>query len=269
MKKLRPITPHSIITAKLERIVQDPSIKLSSATIQAELKKCYQLASGFDPYIEKNTTTEPDKLASISRLTRGYDWITNRNDGDVFLEAEMLSGHVEGQFLKFLISATRSEKILEIGLFTGYSAIAMALGLPENGKIVACEIDQEVAGIAEKNIQQFGLERTIDVKTGPALDTLQDLSEKNAIFDLVFVDADKQNYINYVKFILDNSLIQIGGIIVADNTLLQGEVYLEESERSEAGQAMSDFNDYLKSESRVEQVLIPLRDGVTLAERKS
>ena len=181
----------------------------------------------------------------------------------------MLSGHVEGQFLKFLISATRSEKILEVGLFTGYSAIAMALGLPENGKIVACEIDQEVAEIAEKNIQQFGLERTIDVKIGPALDTLQDLSEKNAVFDLVFVDADKQNYLNYVKFILDNSLIQIGGIIVADNTLLQGEVYLEESERSDAGQAMSDFNDYLKSESRVEQVLIPLRDGVTLAERKS
>ena len=77
----------------------------------------------------------------------------------------------------------------------------MALGLPENGKIVACEIDQEVAEIAEKNIQQFGLERSIDVKIGPALDTLQDLSEKNADFDLVFVDADKQNYINYVKFI--------------------------------------------------------------------
>ena len=90
----------------------------------------------------------------------------------------------------------------------------------------------------------------------------------NDIFDVVFVDADKPNYINYVKFILDNSLIQKGGIIVADNTLLQGEVYLEESERSKAGQAMSDFNEYLKNEPRVEQVLIPLRDGVTLAERK-
>ena len=268
MEKLRPITPHSIITAKLERIVQDPSLKLSSATVQAEIKECYQLASGFDPYIEKNTTTEPDKLASISRQTREYDWITNRNDGDIFLEPEMLSGHVEGQFLKFLISTTKSEKVLEIGLFTGYSAIAMARGLSDTGKIVACEIDHAVAEIAKKNIQDFGLENTIDVKIGPALDTLKKLSKKNSIFDIVFVDADKPNYINYVKFILDNNLIQKGGIIVADNTLLQGEVYLEESERSKAGQAMSDFNEYLKNEPRVEQVLIPLRDGVTLAERK-
>ena len=268
MKKLRPITPHSIITAKLERIVNDPSLELTSASVQAELDHCYQLARGLDQYIEENTTKEPDQLALISRLTQEYDWDVNRNDGDTFLEAEMLSGHVEGQFLNVLVSATQSKKILEIGLFTGYSAISMARGFSGDGEIVACEVDLEVAKIAKENIKKFNFEGTIDVKIGPALNTLRDLSEQGAVFDLVFVDADKPNYINYVKYILDHNLVRVGGLIVADNTLLQGEVYLGKGYQSEAGRAMCDFNEYLRNETRVEQVLIPLRDGVTLAERK-
>ena len=114
----------------------------------------------------------------------------------------------------------------------------------------------------------FGLENIIDVRIGPALDTLRDLSKQGFVFDLVFVDADKPNYKNYVKYILDHNMIEVGGLIVADNTLLQGEVYLGSSHQSEAGRAMCDFNQYLRAENRVEQVLIPLRDGVTLAERK-
>ena len=180
----------------------------------------------------------------------------------------MLSGKVEGQFLNFLVSSTKSRNILEIGLFTGYSAISMARGLSHGGKIIACEIDCEVASIATENIKALGLENIIDVRIGPALDTLRDLSEKGFVFDLVFVDADKRNYKNYVKYILDHNIVGIGGLIVADNTLLQGEVYLGRSHQSEAGRAMCDFNQYLTAENRVEQVLIPLRDGVTLAERK-
>ena len=268
MKKLRPITPHSILTEKLEQIVKDPSLELTTASVQEKINHCFLLASGLDRYLEENTSEESDQLASISRLTREKDWSSNRNETDVLLEPEMLSGKVEGQFLNFLVSSTKSRNILEIGLFTGYSAISMARGLSHGGKIIACEIDCEVASIAAENIKALGLENIIDVRIGPALDTLRDLSEKGFVFDLVFVDADKRNYKNYVKYILDHNIIEIGGLIVADNTLLQGEVYLGRSHQSEAGRAMCDFNQYLTAENRVEQVLIPLRDGVTLAERK-
>ena len=99
------------------------------------------------------------------------------------------------------------------------------------------------------------------------MDTLKKISKQNLTFDFVFVDADKQNYTNYVQFILKSNLLRIGGLCVVDNTLLQGEVYLDSSERSEAGQAINLFNQYLNNEKQMEQVIIPLRDGVTVSER--
>ena len=175
----------------------------------------------------------------------------------------------QGAFLQWRIKTLGVKNIIEIGVFTGYSTLTMAQALPSDGKIIACDISQHWVSWGIPYWEMAHCQHKIDLRIARALETLQQLVVTQARSqDLIFVDADKPNYINYVKFILDNGLIQKRGIIVADNTLLQGEVYLEESERSKAGQAMSEFNEYLKNEPRVEQVLIPLRDGVTLAERK-
>ena len=267
MKTLRPITPHSILTEKLKQLRNDPSLKETSDNFQKELNRVYLLASGLDKYLEENTTSEPSSLASLSQETRKFDWETDRGKHDVFLEAEMLSGHVEGQFLKTLVSATKSKNILEIGMFTGYSAISMARGLPDDGELIACEIDAEAAAIAEKSIRSAGLEKKIKIIIGPAMDTLKKISKQNLTFDFIFVDADKNNYTNYVRYILKSNLLRIGGLCVVDNTLLQGEVYLDRVDRSEAGHAINLFNQYLNNEKQMEQVIIPLRDGVTVSER--
>ena len=177
----------------------------------------------------------------------------------------MLSGHVAGKFLKILVSGLKAKNILEIGVFSGYSAIAMAEGLDDGGNIIACELDKRAAEFAEDQFKKAGVSDKITMKIGPALESLHNLADEKSKFDMVFLDADKHNYENYVRFILDNNLLSVDGLLVIDNTLLQAEVYLDNHEFSVPGKAIASFNEYITNETRVEQVIIPLRDGVTLA----
>ena len=271
MNSLRPVTPMSIIAALLKDMMSESTISISKKSkAWEELERCNKLANGLDPYLERCTSPESEVLKSLKQKTLDFDW--QDRIGDEFvngLEPEMLSGHVEGQFLKLMVAISGAERILEIGVFSGYSVLAMAEALPENGILVACELDPRAANFATDELQAAGFGEKIRMKLGPALITLKNLANDSEKFDLVFVDADKPSYRKYVEFILDHSLVGVGGVLLFDNTLLQGEVYLGKEDRGTAAAAIHDFNDYLTNEPRIEQVLIPLRDGVTLARRVS
>jgi len=265
----RPVTPLGILTEHLEKAVQMIEQENVSAEAKAHLKRAWRLAAGLDPYLEACTTPESAALAAITKKTKEEAWGRLFSDGATAraLEQEMLSGHVEGQTLKMFVYMTRAQSILDIGMFTGYSALAMAEALPENGRLVACEVDQYVAEFAQGLFKNSPHGQKIQVELAPALETLDKLAAKNECFDLVFIDADKKEYVQYFQQLLDSNLLAPQGFIFVDNTLFQGQVYLPSDERTMNGEAIAQFNRIVAEDPRVEQVLLPLRDGLTVIRR--
>jgi caffeoyl-CoA O-methyltransferase len=261
----RPVTPISILAERLELLRQRlETDDVVAPDVVDELGQLTELAAGLDPYLASCTTPESSALAAIAGRTRAEDWASLR-DGDApgGLEQEMLSGHVEGQTLKLLVRLVGARRVLDIGTFTGYSAMAMAEALPPDGEVVACELDPAVAAIARRSFGESAAGTRITMEIGPALVTLHRLAEAGAQFDVAFIDADKGGYVDYLATLLDRGLVASGGLICADNTLLQGEAYLPTA-RSELGTAIDAFNQAVADDPRVEQVLLPLRDGLTL-----
>lgn len=264
----RPVTPASILASRLEELSRrveaddflDPSLL-------ADLREICELAAGLDPYLERSSTPESAALAMLTRRTQDHDW-NRHDDGNTQgpLEQEMLSGHVEGQLLKMLVHATRAKRVLEIGMFTGYSALAMAEALATGGEVVACEIDPEVAAFALRCFQESSSGHRIQVEVGPALQTLDALSANGASFELIFIDADKAGYAAYLDAILGSDLLAPHGLICIDNTLMQGQPWCA-AEPTPNGRAIADFNRAVATDPRVAQVIIPLRDGLTLIRR--
>jgi len=170
--------------------------------------------------------------------------------------AGMLCGQVEGTFLQMLAGLSHAKRVLEIGMFTGFSAQMMAAALPDDGKLITCEIDPERIAMAKEFFARSPYGRKIEVREGPALDTLASL---DGPFDLIFIDADKSNYVNYYEAALP--LLSRDGVLVADNVLWSGRV-LDPQERDD--HAIVAFNDHVQRDPRVTNVLLSLRDGVML-----
>ncbi len=265
----RPVTPLGILTEHLQQAVSLLERESISDAAKAHLYQALKLAAGLDPYVEACTTPESAALKAISDRTQQESWSQRFSDGKTVrqLEQEMLSGHVEGQTLKLLVYVTRARRILDIGMFTGYSALAMAEALPEDGRLIACEVDRYAAELAQSLFKASPHGSKIEVKLGAALDTLNQLAIAPEPFDLVFIDADKREYIAYFQTVLDRNLLAPHGIICVDNTLLQGQPYLPPEERSANGQAIAEFNQAVVEDPRVEQVLLPVRDGLTIIRR--
>ncbi|MBR8826696.1 MAG: class I SAM-dependent methyltransferase [Gomphosphaeria aponina SAG 52.96 = DSM 107014] len=269
-KTARPVTPLAILVEHLEKAVQ----MLDKANVPAELatslKKAYDLAVGIDPYLNEYSTPESPELTALARKTREEDWSKRFSDGETVrqLEQEMLSGHIEGQTLKMFVYMTGAKRILEVGMFTGYSALALAEALPVDGELIACEVDQYVADLAKSCFAASPHGSKITVEVAPALVSLQKLADTGESFDLVFIDADKKEYVDYYKLLLETSLLAPNGFICVDNTLFQGQVYLPPAARSENGEAIAGFNQFVAEDPRVEQVILPLRDGLTIIRRK-
>jgi caffeoyl-CoA O-methyltransferase len=265
----RPVTPMGILATRLEQLTaQVTALNHVDASIKTELQEICALASGLDPYVDRCTTPESPALAALVARTQAENWQQRFTDGATGrpLEQEMLSGHVEGQALKFLVHLTRARRVLEIGLFTGYSALAMAEALPADGVLVACEVDAFAAEFAQQCFDRSPDGAKIAIKVAPAQQTLMHLADAGEQFDLVFIDADKGGYVGYLNQLLMTGLLAPGGLICADNTLMQGQPYLS-GEATANGQAIAAFNQFLVDDPRVEQVLLPLRDGLTLIRR--
>lgn len=263
----RPVTPLGILVERLETAVKMAKEAQVATSVMEHLEASLNLAAGIDPYIEKCTTTESPQLKAISSHTQAEKWSEKFADGATGreLEQEMLSGHLEGQALKMFVYMSRAQSILDIGMFTGYSALAMAEALPENGQLVACEVDAYVAKFAQNLFQASPHGAKIQVEVGGALETLDKLAAKGESFDLAFIDADKKEYVQYYQKLLDSNLLAPQGFICVDNTLLQGQPYL--SEQSANGKAIAEFNQIVADDPRTEQVLLPIRDGLTIIRR--
>lgn len=267
----RPVTPTTILARELDETCRALSAVAGVDTAIVErLSRARDLAAGLDPYLDQCTSAESAALADLAARTRATDWTADASGGGR-LEQEMLSGHVEGQVLKFLVHLASARRVLEIGMFTGYSALAMAEELPADGELVACEIDSAVADFARAAFSRSEAGRKIIVAVGPAADTLRRLAaeaeaDSDRRFDFVFVDADKGSYRQYVDVLLDSGLLTPRAVIAVDNTLMQGEPYLG-GPHGGNGRAIAEFNATLTEDPRVEQVLLPLRDGLTLIRR--
>ena len=173
---------------------------------------------------------------------------------------QMQVGLLEGRFLQMLVRLTGARHILEVGMFTGYSTLMMAEGLPEDGRLTTCEIDPKAEAIARRYFAESPHGKKITIRMGPALDTIKSLSGP---FDLVFIDADKTNYSNYYAACLP--LVKGGGLVAADNVLWSGKVIDPQDEDTRAIVA---FNQLVQSDARVENVCLTVRDGMMLARKR-
>ena len=176
--------------------------------------------------------------------------------------AQMLSGHVQGKVLELFSKMIAPERILEIGTFTGFSALCLAKGLQADGKLVTLELREEDAATAKKYFVKAGMESKIDLLVGDALQIIPTLQQN---WDLVFIDADKVNYINYYELTLPS--VKSGGWILADNVLFHGEV-LEDTVKGKNAKAIQAFNDHLKNDDRIERAMLTIRDGIFLIQKK-
>ena len=201
-------------------------------------------------YAQAHTTPPSELLQRLAEETQA-----------TLRSPQMLTGTIEGRFLEFLVYATGARRVLELGTYSGYSAISMAAALSAEGRIDTCEVDEQHAEVARRYIEEAGLSERIAVHLGPALETLARLEGE---FDFVFIDADKENYVHYYEAVLPR--LTERGLIAADNTLWSGRV-LDESDNSEGTLAIRVFNEHVRSDERVVSVMLTVRDGVTLIRR--
>jgi len=201
-----------------------------------------------EDYIRKNSSKEPEILKDLNKET--YLKVLN---------PRMLSGHIQGRFLSIITKLIKPKKILEIGTYTGYSAICMAEGLIENGIIHTIDINEELISIQNKYFAKSKCNNSIIQYVGDARNIIKSINEK---FDLVFLDADKENYIEYYELVIEK--VKKGGLIIADNVLWTGKVVEPEKDDDELTQYLIDFNKMINEDDRVENIILPLRDGLNV-----
>ena len=213
-----------------------------------------------EEYISEHSTPENEVLADITRETYVH-----------VLNPHMLSGHVQGRVLSMLSYMIKPKRILELGTFTGYSALCLAEGLAEGGKLITIEHNDELEETIRRNISKSPLSDRIELIIGDAKEVLQRsglsgdaglCSFSEAVYDLVFMDADKREYCAYLDLVYP--LVPVGGFILADNTLWDGHVIDPAYDKDKQTLGLRAFNDKLKEDDRFEQVILPLRDGLTI-----
>lgn len=205
-----------------------------------------------DPDIEKysldHTSEESEVLKQLNRETYAK-----------VLRPRMLSGHMQGKLLEMISHMLQPARILEIGTYTGYSAICLACGLQEGGKIHTIDHNPELEDFTRSFFQKAGLEKSVMYHIGEARDVLPEIDET---FDLVFIDADKENYIHYYEISMEK--MRVGGIILADNVLWDGKVLELQNTNDPEAHAIARFNEHVQKDSRVENIMLPIRDGLSL-----
>ncbi|HEY0656803.1 MAG TPA: O-methyltransferase [Chryseosolibacter sp.] len=197
-------------------------------------------------YSERHTTPESDLLKRLNRHTHAQ-----------VMMPRMLSGHLQGRILSMFSHMLKPKRILEIGTYTGYSAICLAEGLSPDGKLITIDINEELEDTVRKYFSESDVGSKIDYRIGNAITIIPGLNEK---FDMVFIDADKENYSRYFDLVIDN--VNLNGIILADNVLWSGKVL--DAKPDKDTRAIVDFNRKVSEDPRVESVLLPVRDGIMM-----
>jgi caffeoyl-CoA O-methyltransferase len=201
-------------------------------------------------YAEERSSRDPDFFRRLEEETRAIsNW------------PQMMVGPLEGPFLGWLVWLSGAKRILEIGTFTGYSSISMALNIPPEGRIVSLDVNEETSAVARRYAEEAGVADRIDYRVGPAI---EELGRLDGPFDLVFIDADKESYVDYYENVVPK--LSERGFIVADNVLWSGRVV--EDGGDESTQAIKRFNDHVAEDERVERLMLTVRDGMTLIRRR-
>lgn len=208
------------------------------------------LLENISKYSENHTQAESELLRNLNRETHAN-----------ILKPRMLSGHFQGRLLAMWSQIMQPKLILEIGTFTGYSALCLAEGLCENGKLITIEVNEELKEIANRYFQQSAFAQQIDQRIGDAADIIPTIPNE---IDLVFIDADKKSYEKYYQLVFEK--VRKGGIIIADNVLWSGKV-AEEGKIDKDTQTLIDFNAMVHNDQRVENLLLPIRDGLMIARK--
>ena len=203
-----------------------------------------------DKYVCEHTANESDLLKKINRETHLE-----------VLQPRMLSGHFQGRVLSMFSKMIRPDRILEIGTYTGYSALCLAEGMTPNGKLVTIDINEELAARVRGYISESTYAKQIDYLVGNAMELIPALNEK---WDIVFIDADKDNYINYYHLVFP--MVKVGGYIIADNVLWSGKV-IDSSQQDKDTSLLREYNQLVHQDDRVEEVLFPIRDGLMIARK--
>ncbi len=210
------------------------------------------MESALDRYIRRHSSLPSEALLWIEKQTNVR---TNY--------PRMLSGPVQGELLKMLVELTGASRVLEIGSFTGYSSVCLSLGLPEGGHVDALEINDELEDLMREGWERAGVSDKISLHIGDAVQTLKGLSGG---YDFAFIDANKRQYLEYYELVLP--LLRPGGLIVADDVLWDGKVYAEHLSSDAQTRSLLEFNESVAADPRVEVVMLPLRDGLSLIRKK-
>ena len=210
-----------------------------------------EITQEIEEYCEAHSTPEPELLYRLNRETNLK-----------VMNPRMLSGHIQGMFLTSLVQMMQPKAVLEIGTYTGYAAICLAEGLPDDGIIDTIEIDVELEDIIRKYFSQYPKKEKINLHIGDAVEVIPTLDKT---YDLVFMDADKEEYIRYYELVLPK--VRKGGYILADNVLWSGKVLQEVKSGDKDTPAIRQFNDYVLHDERVRNFLLPLRDGIMVIEK--
>ena len=208
--------------------------------------------SEIDDYVAMHSEPEPEYLYRLWRATNIRT-----------IHGRMASGHLQGRLLKMLVEMIRPVSVLEIGTFSGYSAIAMAEGLPEGGRLYTFEINDEMEDFTRPWIEGSPVADRIAFIIG---DAIKEAPRLGITFDMAFIDGDKRNYRECYEMVL--RILRPGGFIVADNTLWDGHVVDHAYDHDQQTQGIEDFNDFIAQDTRVEKVMLPLRDGLTLIRKR-
>ena len=209
------------------------------------------LPKEIEQYSQEHTQKETEVLYNLNRETHLK-----------VLIPRMLSGHIQGRILSMFSHMLKPKNVLEIGTYTGYSAICFAEGMQPDGKLVTIDINNELETMATSYFEKSGYGNQIDMRVGNAIDIIPNLDMK---FDLVFIDADKHNYSNYYDLVIDK--VNQGGFIIADNVLWSGKVLTDEVNTDTDTKALDEYNKKINSDPRVENMLMPVRDGLMVARK--
>lgn len=210
------------------------------------------IKQAIEQYANEHTEAESEFLNKLNRDTHLK-----------VLQPRMLSGHFQGRLLSMLSHLVNPNRILEIGTYTGYSALSMAEGLAENGKLITIDCNDDLEHFIQDTLEKSELGTKIEFRLGDALEIIPELEDT---FDMVFIDADKSNYINYYELILPK--VRTGGLIIADNVLWSGKVLDLANNQDLDTQVIHQFNELVQGDDRVQNVLLPIRDGLMVLRKK-
>ena len=206
-------------------------------------------------YIEDHATKPSEAL----------DWVVKQTHIRTN-HARMLSGHTQGQMMRMMVQMIGAKRVLELGTFTGYSAICLASALPEDGHLDTLELNDELEDLILEGFERAGLEDKISIHIGDCKETLLKLREQMEVYDIVYIDANKREYCEYYDLVFD--MVRPGGLILADNVIWDGKVCMDPLPQDKQTLSIVRFNDMVSADPRVESVILPIRDGINVIRKK-